>query len=395
MRHLFLVLITILLANSTSCISAQSKDKIKYAEAEAAISGASQTERYLPMISGKKVGIVANQSSKIGDEHIVDVLISRGVSVMKIFSPEHGFRGTAAEGAIVDNETDSKTGINIVSLYGANKKPRAEQLAGIETVVFDLQDVGVRFYTYISTLTLVMEACAENGIPLIVLDRPNPNGFYIDGPILEDENKSFVGMHNVPIVYGMTIGEYAMMVNGEGWLDKAQKCELTVVPMADYDRNTIYNLPTRPSPNLPNWQSVYLYPSLCLFEGTVVSVGRGTEQPFTCYGHPQMEGDFVFTPTSNSKYKPLYNNQLCKGYNLYFDDLENIEGHINLNYLLNAYEHIADKAAFFNNYFVKLTGTKQLQEQIEAGLNEEEIRESWQEGLDNFRKIRNKYLIYK
>lgn len=395
MRQLFLVLITILFASSTSCISAQSKDKIKYAEAEAAVSGASQIEQYLPLIIGRNVGVVANQSSTIEDEHLVDVLISRGVNIVKIFSPEHGFRGTEAEGATVDNETDSKTGINIVSLYGSNKKPKAEQLAEIDVMVFDLQDVGVRFYTYISTLTLVMEACAENNIPLIVLDRPNPNGFYVDGPILEDKNKSFVGMHNVPIVYGMTIGEYALMVNGEGWLDKAKKCELTIVPMANYDRNTIYNLPIKPSPNLPCWQSVYLYPSLCLFEGTVVSVGRGTELPFTCYGHPQMNSDFEFTPTSNGKYKPLYNNQLCKGYSLYFDDLESIEGRINLSYLLNAYEQIVDKTTFFNNYFVKLAGSKQLQEQIEAELSEYEIRESWQAGLDSFKKIREKYLIYK
>ena len=261
-------------------------------EAEESGPGISQTKSYLPLIKGKNIGVIANQTSIYHNTHLIDTLVSEGIIVKKIFSPEHGFRGNIGEGLHISNGIDDKTGIEIISLYGNNKKPKAEQLNDIDILLFDLQDVGTRFYTYISTLTYVMEAAAENDIPVIVLDRPNPNGFYIDGPVLESENSSFVGMNEIPIVYGLTIGEYAMMVNGESWLKDGIKCDLTVIPMSNYDRRAIYKLPVKPSPNLPNWESVYLYPSLCLFEGTVVSVGRGTDKPFQIYGHPQIKGDF-------------------------------------------------------------------------------------------------------
>ncbi|MBO7083553.1 MAG: DUF1343 domain-containing protein, partial [Bacteroidales bacterium] len=253
---------------------------------EAYVSGALCTDCYLSMLEGKAVGVVANQTSIVGETHLVDTLLASGVNVKRIFTPEHGFRGAADAGAKVTGGKDEKTGIEIASLYGKTKKPTIEMLKDIDLMLFDLQDVGVRFYTYISTLTYVMEACAENHIPVVVLDRPNPNGFYIDGPVLKDENKSFVGMHPVPVVYGMTIGEYGKMVNGEGWLKDGIRCDLTVIPVPSYDRNAIYELPVKPSPNLPNWESVYLYPSLCFFEGTIVSVGRGTEKPFQIFGHP-------------------------------------------------------------------------------------------------------------
>ena len=261
----------------------------KIVDAEDAIVGASRMELYLPSLKGKNVAVVANQTSTFNSSHLVDTLLSKSIHLKKIFTPEHGFRGTADEGAHINNSIDEKTQLPIISLYGKNKKPTAEQLNDIDIIIFDLQDVGTRFYTYISTMTYVMEAAAENNIPIIVLDRPNPNGFYIDGPVLEKENASFVGLHQVPVVYGLTIGEYAKMVNGEYWLNDSLQCNLTVIPLGNYDRNNIYELPVKPSPNLPNWESDYLYPSLCFFEGTIVSVGRGTEMPFQVYGHPQIE----------------------------------------------------------------------------------------------------------
>jgi len=353
--------------------------------------GASRTELYLQMLQNKKVGIVANQSSLVGKTHLVDTLVSSGIDIVKIFTPEHGFRGTSAEGEHVDDGTDPRTGIRIISLYGKNRKPTAEQMEDIDIMLFDLQDVGVRFYTYISTMSYVMEACAENNVRFIVLDRPNPNGFYIDGPIMEDKYKSFVGMHNVPIVYGMTIGEYAQMVNGEGMLQDEAVCDLTVIPMGNYCRDKIYKLPVKPSPNLPNWQSVYLYPSLCLFEGTVVSVGRGTETPFQCYGHPKMTGSHEFTPKKSGRYTPPYSDELCRGEIIEVND---INGQINLNYLIEAYRQLESEPAFFNNYFEKLVGTDRLRSQIENNVTTDSIRASWKEGVDAFKQIRTKYLIY-
>ncbi len=360
------------------------------------VSAAMQMDDYLPLLTGKRVGIVANQTSIIGSTHLVDSLISRGIEIKKIYTPEHGFRGAADAGAKVSNGKDEKTGIAIASLYGKTKKPTPEMLQGIDVMLFDLQDVGVRFYTYISTLTYVMEACAENHIPVIVLDRPNPNGFYVDGPVLKTENQSFVGMHQVPVVYGMTIGEYGKMVNGEGWLKNGVRCDLTVIPINNYNRNAIYELPVKPSPNLPNWESVYLYPTLCFFEGSIVSVGRGTDTPFQIFGHPNMRGEFSFTPQSKSgASKPLLEGQRCRGENLveFAHGYAYNDNQLHLDWIINAYNQLSDKE-FFTNYFRLLSGDKQMQRDIENGKTAEQIRAGWKDEIDDFMKIRSKYLMY-
>ncbi len=360
------------------------------------VSAAMQLNDYLPLIEGKRVGVVGNQTSIIGETHLVDTLLSLGVDVRRIYTPEHGFRGTADAGAKVNSGKDEKTGLPIVSLYGKNKKPTAEMLQGIDVILFDLQDVGVRFYTYISTMSYVMEAAAENDIPVIVLDRPNPNGFYVDGPVLKTENKSFVGMHEVPVVYGMTIGEYAKMVNGEGWLKGDVTCNLTVIPINNYNRHAIYELPIKPSPNLPNWESVYLYPTLCFFEGSIVSVGRGTGTPFQVYGHPSMRGSYTFTPKSSSgASKPLLEGQRCRGENLveFAHDYAYNDNQLHLEWVIDAYQQLKDKG-FFKDYFRLLAGDKQLQRDIEYGKRADEIRASWQDDLDAFKAIRAKYLMY-
>ncbi|HPE84140.1 MAG TPA: DUF1343 domain-containing protein [Aequorivita sp.] len=368
------------------------------------ILGAEQFHLYAELLKGKKVGIVANQTSFLENEnqHLVDFLISKKVSVKKVFAPEHGFRGTADAGEHVKDGVDSKTGVPLISLYGSNKKPSQEQLKGIDVVVFDIQDVGARFYTYISTLHYVMEACAEAGIPVIVLDRPNPNGHYIDGPILEAANQSFVGMHPIPVVHGMTIGEYAKMINGEGWLKNKIKCGLTVIEMENYTHDTPYALPIKPSPNLPNAQSINLYPSLCFFEGTFINAGRGTDMQFQVFGAPSLPTSiytFDYTPQSNEGAKnPKFKGQLCHGKDL--RDEPRLHK-INLEWLIDAYNANgnlpagkAGKKDFFNSFFVKLAGTEKLQKQIEQGLSAEEIRDSWKEGLAGFQKIREKYLLY-
>ncbi len=360
------------------------------------ISAAMQMDDYLTLLQGKRVGVVGNQTSIVGDRHLVDTLLSLGVDIRKIYTPEHGFRGTADAGAKVNSGKDEKTGIAIASLYGKNKKPTPEMLQGIDIILFDLQDVGVRFYTYISTMSYVMEAAAENGIPVVVLDRPNPNGFYVDGPVLKPENHSFVGMHQVPVVYGMTIGEYALMVNGEGWLKDGIACDLTVVPIKGYNRNAIYELPVKPSPNLPNWESVYLYPTLCFFEGSSVSVGRGTETPFQVYGHPDMRGSYTFTPQSTSgASKPLLEGQRCRGENLveFAHDYPHNESQLHLEWIIDAYQQLKSKG-FFKDYFRLLAGDKQLQRDIENGKSADEIRASWSDDLASFLAIRQKYLLY-
>ncbi len=360
------------------------------------VCAAMQMDDYLQLIEGKRVGIVGNQTSIIGETHLVDTLLSLGVDIRKIYTPEHGFRGTADAGAKVNSGKDEKTGIPIVSLYGKNKKPTAEMLQGIDVILFDLQDVGVRFYTYISTMSYVMEAAAENDIPVIVLDRPNPNGFFIDGPVLKSENSSFVGMHQVPVVYGMTIGEYAQMVNGEGWLKNGVTCDLTVIPINKYNRNAIYELPVKPSPNLPNWESVYLYPTLCFFEGSIVSIGRGTDTPFQVYGHPAMRGSYTFTPQSTSgASKPLLEGQRCRGENLveFAHDYARNAEQLHLEWIIEAYQQLKDKS-FFTNYFRLLSGDKQLQRDIENGKSADEIRASWKNDLEAFKAIRAKYLLY-
>lgn len=361
-------------------------------------SGASRMQAYLPMIEGKNVGLVANHSSMTGGVHLADTLMASGIDIIKVFAPEHGFRGMAGAGEALDNGHDPATGIQVISLYGEKKKPSKEDLRDIDILLFDIQDVGVRFYTYISTLTYVMEAAAQSGIPLVVLDRPNPNGFYIDGPVMEPEYVSFVGLHPVPIVYGMTIGEYALMVNGEGWLPGGIQCELSVIRMTGYNRDELYRLQVKPSPNLPGWEAVYLYPSLCLFEGTVVSVGRGTDFPFTVYGHPGLHsGNFVFTPRSMPwAMHPKFEGVQCTGQDLsgYAAEYQNFDKHLNLEWLISAWEELGHDSSFFNPYFEKLAGTASLRHQIMEGKSMEEIRAGWEPGLRNFKTIRKKYLLY-
>ncbi len=369
---------------------------IAFVDKDHYVSAAMQLDDYLPMLEGKRVGVVGNQTSIIGKTHLVDSLLSLGVDIRKIYTPEHGFRGKADAGAKVNSSKDEKTGLPIVSLYGKNKKPTPEMLQGVDIILFDLQDVGVRFYTYISTMSYVMEAAAENDLPVIVLDRPNPNGFYVDGPVLKTENKSFVGMHQVPVVYGMTIGEYAMMVNGEGWLKGGITCDLTVIPIKGYNRNAIYELPVKPSPNLPNWESVYLYPTLCFFEGSIVSLGRGTETPFQVYGHPDMRGSYTFTPKSTSgASKPLLEGQRCRGENLveYAHDYAHNANELHLEWIIEAYQQLKDKD-FFIDYFRLLAGDKQLRRDIENGKSADEIRTSWENDLEAFKAVRKKYLMY-
>jgi uncharacterized protein YbbC (DUF1343 family) len=350
-----------------------------------------RTDLYLHHLKNQKVGIVGNQTSMIEKTHLIDSLLSLGIDIVKVFSPEHGFRGIADAGAKIENGIDSKTGIPIISLYGRNKKPKAEQLKGIDILVFDIQDVGVRFYTYISTLHYVMEAAAESNIKVIVLDRPNPNGHYVDGPILDTAFRSFVGMHPIPIAHGMTIGEYAKMINGEHWI--STKCELIVIEMKNFTHNTNYNLPIKPSPNLPNARSVNLYPSLCLFEGTNISVGRGTDYPFQQFGAPYLQSNYSFIPKSGegSKY-PKHEDIVCFGTDLRFQD--NYLTTINLKWIIEAYRQCFEKEKFFNNFFDKLAGTDKLKKQIIAGKTAKEIKASWEEGLSSFKKLREHYLIY-
>jgi uncharacterized protein YbbC (DUF1343 family) len=361
--------------------------------------GAQRTELYLPLLENKRVAVTGNHTSLIGTAHLVDSLLRAGINVVKVFSPEHGFRGTADAGELIDNRIDLVTGLPIVSLYGNRKKPLPEDLADVDIVVFDIQDVGTRFYTYISTMTLVMEACAEAGIPVVVLDRPNPNGFYVDGPVLKPGFESFVGMHPIPVVHGMTVGEYALMVNGQFWLADSLQCNLTIVEAENWDRSTIYELPVRPSPNLPNKNAVYLYPSLCFFEGTAVSVGRGTDWPFQITGHPEYSiGGFSFSPRSipGAAKNPPFEGEKCYGIN-HTGFAENIQQHpkqLHLQWLIDYYENLKDKTRFFNNYFPKLAGNSDLQKQIETGMTAEEIRESWQADLEAFKAIRRQYLLY-
>ncbi len=369
--------------------------------------GANQWQKYMPLLKGKKVGIVANQTSVVNDTleypdeirvvdfHLVDFIVELEINVSKVFAPEHGFRGKADAGEVVKDGVDTKTGLPIISLYGKNKKPSAEMLADIDVMVFDIQDVGARFYTYISTLHYVMEACAEQGIPVIVLDRPNPNGHYIDGPILEMEHTSFVGMHPVPVVHGMTIGEYAQMVNGQGWLANKIKCDLTVIPMQNYTHNTPYSLPIKPSPNLPNDVAINLYPSLCFFEGTIVSAGRGTENQFQVFGAPSLEKEYfpyTFTPQANEGAKyPKFKGVECNGLDLTQEPRRN---KINLEWLIEAYVSNGRKKEFFNNFFTKLAGTEKLQWQIENRYTYFEIRKEWIRPLAEYDRMRQEYLIY-
>ena len=362
--------------------------------------GAQQTHLYLPKLKNKKVAIVTNASGIINNRHLVDTLLKHNVKIVKIFGPEHGFRGMADAGEKVKSEKDPVTKITVVSLYGSHKKPTKEDLSGIDIVVYDIQDVGVRFYTYISTMTYIMEACAENNKELIILDRPNPNGFYIDGPVMTDKYKSFLGMHNVPIVYGMTCGEYAQMVNGEGWLKNKVKCHLTVIPLENYDRSKfVSGLPVKPSPNLPNDTAILLYPSLGLFEGTMVSLGRGTDSPFQYIGSPYADSrvfSFSFTPRSNSiTKKPKYQDTLCYGMNakLQFEKVLEQKA-INVDMLKRLYTYSGKQDVFFDNNFNYHSGNEVLKQEIISNFSSQQIKQSWQPALDTFKEIRKKYLIY-
>lgn len=357
--------------------------------------GAENTKRIVALTGKSKVGIFANHTARVGKRHLLDTLLSLGVNVTRIYSPEHGFRGDADAGEDVGNGTDPNTGIQIISLYGPSKKPSVEQLAAVDIVLFDMQDIGVRFFTYISSLHYMMEACARDNKKLIILDRPNPNGGYVDGPVLRPEFRSFVGMHPVPVVHGMTLGEYARMVNGEGWLEGGKKCPLEVIPATGWKHGDPWNITVKPSPNLPNDHAIRLYPSTCFFEGTVLSIGRGTWHPFEQAGHPDLKDKFehTFTPISipGMSKTPPHQDRLCYGLDF---RKEPIEDKLNLTYLITLYRAFPDPDKFFIGYIDKLAGTAELKEQIKQGMSADEIRATWQKDLEAFKKTRKKYLLY-
>lgn len=366
----------------------------KKPEPAAVLTGADQMVEVVAALKGKSVGLVVNHTSVTGKKHLADTLLASGVKVVKVLAPEHGFRGNAEAGDIIKDGVDQKTGLPVVSLYGKDKKPTPAHLADIDLVVFDIQDVGARFYTYISTLHYVMEACAEQGKKLIILDRPNPNGHYVDGPVLRSSLKSFVGMHNIPIVHGNTIGEMAMMINGEGWLAGGVKCDLEIIKMKNWNHQTKYAIPIKPSPNLANDHAIALYPSICLFEGTAISLGRGTMMPFEILGSPELTSfPFQFTPVDieGMATNPPHENKLCYGLDL---RKENVKDQIDLSYLIKFYKAYPDKEKFFIPFFDKLAGNEELKNQIKSGMTEETIRATWKNELDAYRKIRAKYLLY-
>ncbi|MBX2888832.1 MAG: DUF1343 domain-containing protein [Ferruginibacter sp.] len=401
MKYCFLLISSLILVNCTA-----------HAQQNKIIPGAERMEEFIPLLKEKRVGVFANQTSMVGNIHLIDALLKQGIQVIKIFSPEHGFRGTANAGESVKSGKDPKTGLPIISLYGNHKRPTEQELADIDVLVFDIQDVGVRFYTYISSLEEIMEAAFIYNKPLMLLDRPNPNGFYIDGPVLEKSYRSFVGYQSVPVVYGMTIAEYALMIAGEGWLSpqanknytyylkskptKETPFHFQVIKCLNYDHSMRYNLPVNPSPNLPDMQAIYWYPTTCLFEGTILSEGRGTPKPFQWIGHPRLPKTlFSFSPKPNAGAKSSkHYNQSCYGW-----DLSNINpgNQLNLQYLLDAYQLFPGKDSFFlkNNFFNKLAGNATLMQQIKNGLTEKEIRNSWTTDLDHFKILRKKYLLYK
>lgn len=367
------------------------------------IPGADQTNLYIDYLKGKNIGMVINQTSVIGDKltPTLDSLLRLGIAIKKIFGPEHGFRGNASNGANVNSGTDAATGLAVISLYG-NKhyKPTPEDLRGLDLVIFDMQDVGTRFYTYLSTLQYVMEACAENNVELMILDRPNPNGFYVDGPVLDTAYRSFVGLNPVPIAYGLTIAEYAQMINGEGWLKNHVKCKLNIIKVANYSHTDAYRLPVNPSPNLNTDKSILLYPSVCLFEGTTLSLGRGTTSPFLQIGDPSLAGkySYSFTPKSipGMSEDPPQKDKVCYGIDLrdYNTSVFRSSRELNLSWLIGLYKAFPDKPHFFNAYFTKLAGTDKLRKQIEQGLSEDEIRKSWEPALSQYKEMRKKYLLY-
>lgn len=379
-----------------SCVKVNSQKVTATKTAEIEL-GATQMNEYLPLIASKKVALVVNNTSMLNKKHLVDSLLERNVNIVKIFAPEHGFRGTADAGELVKDGKDEKTGLPIVSLYGKNKKPFPEQLTDIDVVIFDIQDVGARFYTYISTLHYVMEACAENNKQVIVLDRPNPNGHYVDGPVLNLKYRSFIGMNPIPVVHGCTMGEIALMENGEKWLEKGVQCNLKVILCKNYTHQTPYILPQKPSPNLPNNQAILLYPSICFFEGTEVSVGRGTDTQFQVIGSPTSKfGNYTFTPVDKAgAMNPPQEGKLCYGL-----DLRNVDASkvgFTLKYLIDFYKKAKNKEEFFlkNNFINLLAGTDELKKQIVAGKTEAEIRKTWEADLNKYKEMRKKYLLYK
>lgn len=361
------------------------------------ITAAERTELYFPMLTGKRCAITANHTSVIGPVNLADSLLHAGIALKKIFTPEHGYRGTVSDGESIDNETDTATGIPVISLYGTKKKPSPEDLKDIDLMIYDIQDVGVRCYTYISTLHYVMKACAESNIPLMVLDRPNPLGFYVDGPVLDTAFRSFVGIHPIPLVYGLTVGELALMINGEGWLAKGLHCDLSVIPCGNYTHKSRYQLPVNPSPNLQNMESVYLYPSISLLEGTIMNVGRGTPFSYQVFGHPEYPlNDFSYTPgASSSNISPKHMDRLCYGINLQHIPIDTLyrKDRIDLSWLIDAYETM-NRSDFFIPFIDKLAGTDSLRKQIKAGWSEEQIRESWEPQMEKYKQMRKKYLLY-
>ena len=385
MNRKIILLFGLLLAS----LGAPAQDRIE--------TGAEQTGRYLPLLEGRRVGIMTNHTGTVGRTHLVDTLRSLGVDIRVVFAPEHGFRGQADAGESVASYRDRKTGIDVVSVYGSTKRPPDSVMQRLDVLLFDIQDVGLRYYTYLSSMHYLMEACAANGKRLIVLDRPNPNGFYVDGPVLEAKHRSFVGMHPIPVVHGMTLGELARMIDGEGWLRDGLRCKLTVIPCRGYTHRSRYRLPTAPSPNLPNMRSVYLYPSLCFFEGTPVSLGRGTDFPFQAYGHPELQGDFSFTPRSNAGAKnPPLKDKLCHGVDLRTapSDERIWERGVDLGYVIDCYRQLNLGEKFFTSMFDRLTGTDYVRQMILQGAGADRIKARWADDVERFKQTRKPYLLY-
>lgn len=385
MNRKIILLFGLLLAS----LGAPAQDRIE--------TGAEQTDRYLPLLEGRRVGIMTNHTGTVGRTYLVDTLRSLGVDIRVVFAPEHGFRGQADAGESVASYRDRKTGIDVVSVYGSTKRPPDSVMQRLDVLLFDIQDVGLRYYTYLSSMHYLMEACAANGKRLIVLDRPNPNGFYVDGPVLEAKHRSFVGMHPIPVVHGMTLGELARMIDGEGWLRDGLRCKLTVIPCRGYTHRSRYRLPTAPSPNLPNMRSVYLYPSLCFFEGTPVSLGRGTDFPFQAYGHPELQGDFSFTPRSNAGAKnPPLKDRLCHGVDLRTapSDERIWERGVDLGYVIDCYRQLNLGEKFFTPMFDRLTGTDYVRQMILQGAGADRIKARWADDVERFKQTRKPYLLY-
>ncbi len=398
LNYLFIAFLFIASCNSQQSDSQQQIEEsdITSTKAKKPLPGAARFDQYLPMLDGKGVALVVNHTSVVEGVHLLDTLLSQGVDVKSIFAPEHGFRGEADAGATIDNSVDSKTGVPVISVYGSKKKPDAEDLEGVDVVIFDIQDVGTRFYTYISTMHYIMEACSELDLEMLVLDRPNPNGDYVAGPIREDDQESFVGKHPIPIVHGLTVAELAQMINGEGWLPNGDTCKLQVVTVENYDHSTPYSLPIAPSPNLPNDAAIRLYPSLCLFEGTMMSIGRGTDFPFQVIGYPDSTyGDFQFTPVSmpGKSTHPKHEDKACYGIDLRQTSLDH---EFTLEFVMDFYQKANNHEQFINrsSAFNRLAGTTSLQAQLKQGLSKEEIYQSWEAGLQAYKSMRKKYLLY-